>query len=584
MKIRNFLVIIFLLALIPFFAVTVVSFQQSINFQREQILKKNLETAETLSVAVNSFIIGIVKTEQTLNEALSLEKSQINQLALDKTGELSPELSSLSIYSSDGNVILSNGKPVSFPQNARKKIINPDDFAVSNLEKSNGKYYFHITTGIFKNGKLIGYIDGLVNDKQILDLVKIKIGDRGNTGVIDKSGRAVTLTFAPNATWKQRDRSFIPSIKGALDGKPSMVNRFFDPLGNIYRMGASVPINEDIGWVANVFQPEEEVLAPVRQRALTQALQSLAGSIISLIIILILANIFIEPIRELSKGTEAYRRGDFSHRVFTGFKIRELNELSQSFNIAAKEIQESFEAEKHIADELQRGLLPPEMPVIPGYDIGAFYASSTELAVVGGDFYDIFYFDPMTIGFAIGDVQGHGVEAALSTLTAKFLLRDIAIRGMDTGLSIKRINNAMERQLEPGEFITFFYGLINLKTGKISYSNAGHPPPLVYDKSSKKIRSLDYHNIALGIEPLIDYGVAEGFIEIGETLVTYTDGVIETRKDGDLFGEDRLREVIIENGGLDSAHLAKAIHQSCTDFAGGKTTDDIAILVIKRKA
>jgi sigma-B regulation protein RsbU (phosphoserine phosphatase) len=585
MKIKNLLLTIFLLGLIPFLVVSFVAYRQSIEFQRRQILQKNLETAETLSVAVDSFIQNIFKIEQSLGLSISLgQNPKVLKKAADRTLEFSTQISSLAIYSTDGNALIRSGNLIATPDENFKKIRQGKGFAVSNLKRtSDGRFFFHITIGVKKKGKLTNFIDSIVSDKAIAEFVQIKIGTGGNTGVIDASGRAVTLTFAPDAPWGKRDRNFIPSIRKALRGEPGTVDRFYDPLGNTYRMGASAPIR-NIGWAANVFQTEREVLTPVEQRATGQAEQSFLGSIISFALILLLANYLVRPIRELSKGTEAYRKGDFSHRVATGYKIRELNELSDSFNKAAEEVQKRFGAEKHIADELQKGLLPAETPEIQGYEVGTFYASATDLALVGGDFFDIFYFDPITVGIVIGDVQGHGVESSLSTLTAKFFLRDLTLRGMDIGQTLERVNNTMSRQLEPGDFITLFYGLINLKAGKLNYSNAGHPYPLIFNTSNNSFRSLEYHDMALGIEPHVKYGIAEEYIEVGETLVMFTDGVLEARKGVELFEVERLKKLIAENGSLNPADLAREIHRQCAEFAGGKTKDDIAILIIKRIA
>ena len=170
------------------------------------------------------------------------------------------------------------------------------------------------------------------------------------------------------------------------------------------------------------------------------------------------------------------------------------------------------------------------------------------------------------------------------------LLRDLAYRiyhpdeeGSESPAAVvHRLNEALYREVEPDQFVTLFYGLLNLQDGTFNYVNAGHPPPFICNPATHTCRQLAETNLILGALPVFKYIEGQESVDRGETLVLFTDGVIETRNHkGQVFGEEGLAKVLVNI--IDSgADQARSVFEACREFGGGEITDDFACVMIKR--
>jgi PAS domain S-box-containing protein len=241
-----------------------------------------------------------------------------------------------------------------------------------------------------------------------------------------------------------------------------------------------------------------------------------------------------------------------------------------------------------IARVLQRSLLPPHLPEIPGVEVGAEYLPVGEANEVGGDFYDLI--NTVENGWicAIGDVRGKGVEAASVTALARYTIRAVTLKDDKPSEILAALNEAMLRQLSEDRFCTAACIRLEPEDGSpgvgIDVSRAGHPAPLLVS-SDGKVEEVGPPGRALGVFDDAELGDGSLRFMPGEALVLYTDGVTEARSpDGDFFGDERLRCLLTSCSTLDAAGIAARIKNVVLDFQEGYPRDDLAVLVLRATA
>ncbi|HDQ45861.1 MAG TPA: hypothetical protein ENN17_10255 [bacterium] len=239
---------------------------------------------------------------------------------------------------------------------------------------------------------------------------------------------------------------------------------------------------------------------------------------------------------------------------------------------------ELMDNELTMAEEIQKSLLPHTGPDVPGFDIAHF---SQPAESVGGDFYDYFQFDTHSFGVSLGDASGHGLPAAL-------LSRDVVI-GLRMGLNvntrvlrtIKRLNRVIQRSTYSTNFVSLFIGEIE-DFDHLFYVNAGHPPPFLL--SGKSCHALEATGIALGFLPDVNWHRNHIPFRRGDTLVIYSDGIIEReRNPEEQFGIRRLQKLVMQNRNLSASDLVVCVYRAVFEFGGKKAwVDDATLVVIKR--
>lgn len=237
-----------------------------------------------------------------------------------------------------------------------------------------------------------------------------------------------------------------------------------------------------------------------------------------------------------------------------------------------------YEIERNIADILQESLLT--LPAkLEGIEFKSLYKSATEVARVGGDFYDLFALGHKRIGIIVGDVSGKGLEASTITSMIKNIIKAYAYDNDSPAAIIAKANEVTVKLLEPSLFVTAFFGILSLETGELTYCSAGQPPALVR-RAGSSIEALDEMSPIIGAFADVPYSEATISLEAGDILVVYTDGVVEARKQGEFYGEQRLEELMRETISYAVSEIPSAIFDSVIDFTGGEFSDDMAILAV----
>jgi len=266
---------------------------------------------------------------------------------------------------------------------------------------------------------------------------------------------------------------------------------------------------------------------------------------------------------------------------FADAQVDFANKLAASVSLALENAR-LYEAERNIADTLQEALRTvPEH--IPGVTYGYLYRSATEVAKVGGDFFDIFEIEHGKVGIVIGDVSGSGIEAAALTAVVKNTIKAHAYEGSAPALVMAKTNDLVLRVTPGPIFVTVFFGVFDTGTGGLTYCNAGHPPAIVKRKGDG-VKLLTEHSPMIGAFPGLHYQNSNEFLKEGDTLILYTDGVIEARSNGDFFGIEGLVESIENLAPTPAKEIPQIIFSRVIDFSAGKLLDDAALLVVSPEA
>lgn len=243
--------------------------------------------------------------------------------------------------------------------------------------------------------------------------------------------------------------------------------------------------------------------------------------------------------------------------------------------------KERMEEELNIAQSIQQGLLPDPIPSCTKLDISATNISSYQ---VGGDYYDILEAPENRLLFAIGDVTGKGMPAALLMANLQAMLHVLLPIDISLGQATGRINDIIYQNTPSNKFITFFWGIFHPQTNEFRFVNAGHNPPALLRSDSEDIEELSEGGLILGaMNTMTPYEEQAVTLKSDDIIVLYTDGVTEAKNESetDEYGEGRLFKCIKEHREQSSEQIQEAIIQDVRSYSKDIQTDDVTIIVIK---
>ena len=246
--------------------------------------------------------------------------------------------------------------------------------------------------------------------------------------------------------------------------------------------------------------------------------------------------------------------------------------------VAKQEMQRAME----IAREIQRALLPSGSPLISGFDVAGFSESADD---TGGDTYDFLQLQDERWLLTVADASGHGVGPALVIAQTRAMLRAIGMQGHDVSEILATANSLLCCDLD-GRFVTCFLGMLDPITAGMTYASAGHGPLLFYDYQEDEFAEQGATGLPMGIMDDSDYDqiVAKQFSS-GDFAAITTDGFFEAANaEGEMFGMERLRNILRENRDLTSAEMIERICAAVEDFTQGvKQADDLTVIIVKKK-
>lgn len=348
-------------------------------------------------------------------------------------------------------------------------------------------------------------------------------------------------------------------------------------------------------WTMVVVFPVSEMYGPLRSILMVLILLVVIGlTLLSVIVTRIIAK-QITPLRHFARSAREIAKGNFSN-VLPAIKTKdELKDLHDSFEYMqtklAKYIEdlklttsakEKIESELRIAREIQMGMIPKIFPPFPNLTEIDIYATLQPAKEVGGDLYDFFMIDENHICFAIGDVSGKGVPASLFMAVTRTLLRSVAPELKSPRAIMESLNKSLSTNNESNMFVTFFLGVIELSSGKLTYANAGHNPPVLISREGKVVYFELTQDIPIGIFEEFSYVEKVRTLVQGDKLFFYTDGVTEAEnQQEELYSDKKLIDCL-------AAHWMSAPHEIITEVTediamhvkGNQQSDDITMLTI----
>ena len=287
-------------------------------------------------------------------------------------------------------------------------------------------------------------------------------------------------------------------------------------------------------------------------------------------------------------GKEFEVTGIIVHRIAGGMIAEEWYEGTGVLEVMAPALEqertarERVEQELQVARRIQQATLPTEVPDLEGWEISPYYRPARE---VGGDFYDFLELEDGRLGFVVGDATGKGVPAALVMSITCGMLEAVS-EGLDPsspGQVLTQVNEALSARIPTNMFVTCFYAILDPKSGHLSYANAGHDLP--YLRRGSDAVELRARGMPLGLMPGMTYEEGEGALREGESVLFYSDGVVEAHDPkGEMFGFPRLQTLIAEHS--EKRTLGDFLLDELYSFVGEgwEQEDDITLLTLRRSA
>lgn len=238
-----------------------------------------------------------------------------------------------------------------------------------------------------------------------------------------------------------------------------------------------------------------------------------------------------------------------------------------------------YQKQKDIANVTQRELTPVLPSTIPGFQVGCKHAPAYS---VGGDYYDLIRLDDRRYGLAIIDVAGKDITAFVHVAMCKYALRALAGCSASPARLMQEMNKSIYEHTEPDAFISMIYAIIDTDIGKVTYSCAGHEPALLIKAQSGSVRQLRTPGILLGVKSDATFVDRQSSIEVGDVLLVYTDGLVDSLYPEDPDPARALGKMLAEMSLSHPQEIADNMYEAAVHARSSRSPDDIAVVAIKR--
>lgn len=347
-------------------------------------------------------------------------------------------------------------------------------------------------------------------------------------------------------------------------------------------------------WAIAVVFPDKEMFGSLHKMSTIVISLFVVGLILLSLSTAGIVNKLASPLTLFADSARTIANGHFDQKLPEIKTKDEMKELHDAFSHMQKELEryvinlqettaakEKIESELRIAREIQMAMIPHSFPPFPDLPQIDLYATLRSAKEVGGDLYDFFMIDKRFY-FAIGDVSGKGVPASLFMAVTRTLLRSIADKELSAKGIMEGLNKSLSFNNESNMFVTFFLGIIDLRTGIMQYANAGHNPPVII-KNKGEVRMFDKAKaIPLGL--FEDFVFPELSLQLneGDKIFAYTDGVNEAENQHEeLFGDERMLRIIEGNQQAHPKDMILNMEHAILSFVNDHTqSDDITMMTI----
>jgi sigma-B regulation protein RsbU (phosphoserine phosphatase) len=457
-------------------------------------------------------------------------------------------------------------------------------FSVPFYKKVAGKRQF---AGIVTADISLGFLQDLISS--------IKVLQTGYGFLISKNGTIITHPF--------KELIMNETIFGVAEARGDTHLR---DIGKQMVSGKSIVTEKECwmyysfipssGWSLGVVLPQDELFISISRLNRTVFYLGIIGILLLSIAVVFIAHSITGPLRAMSRATQDIGAGNLDielPKVKSGDEVGKLTEAFEYMKIALKEYikkltettasKERIDSELKIARDIQMNILPQKFPPFPERSEFDIYAMIEPAREVGGDFYDFFFIDNEHLCFAIGDVSGKGIPASLFMAITKTLIKAITLWDTEPGRILTKVNDELNQGNDACMFVTIFLGVLNTKTGEVSYANAGHNPPFLLQKGRGVTYMERGRNVVAGVLDSSVYETERLVLQPGDALFMYTDGVTEAMDERqELFSEERLRRGIIVLQEKSAQEMINGIREKIISFVHGEPqSDDITMMVIQ---
>ena len=283
----------------------------------------------------------------------------------------------------------------------------------------------------------------------------------------------------------------------------------------------------------------------------------------------------------LNKREAAFSEYDL--RVLEAFAAHAATALERARLMDEARRSHELQVSVELGRSIQTSFLPRRIPRVPGYEIATWWQPAE---AVSGDYYDVLGLPDGRLGIVVADVSGHGVGPSLLMASARAMLHVAAQTGSDPHQIISLLSETMYPDLQSGRFITFLMIALDPRAHRVTFANAGHGPALHFRRATREFLELEATCLPLGVASDVELSASRSFeLAPGDLLVLATDGAFELRNQNDeMFGVDRLKQLIIENRRLPASELLTVVRKAITEFhPGDHPPDDITVLLLERK-
>jgi sigma-B regulation protein RsbU (phosphoserine phosphatase) len=435
------------------------------------------------------------------------------------------------------------------------------------------------------------------------EVARMAVGQRGYAFLLSRHG---TFLAAPREEWVMRETIFSLAEEQRRPGLRDLGQRLvrggagLEPVRDWHLQEqvwlAFAPVAE-VGWSLGVVVPQDEVLAPAWELARKEGLAAAVGlaALVAVVWLMVLA--LTRPLSRLAAGARRLASGDLTTKVEGIRPGDEVGELAGAFNSMVDDLnryvdeltattaaKERIESELDLARQIQQSILPrtyPPFPERPDFDL---FAKALPAREVGGDFYDFFFIDDQRLGLVLGDVSGKGVPAALFMTVSRTLIKNAATHHPDPAQAIAEVNSQILPDNEMCMFVTVFYGVYHTGTGVLRYVCAGHPAPLIRRAGGEAEQLPGPGGMAVGVFEELGLAAGEVQLEVGDTIVVFTDGLDEAvNHDNEAFGLERAKQWLAQTPPASAPEMIEALLAAHHDFTGEcEQFDDLTLLVFRR--
>jgi sigma-B regulation protein RsbU (phosphoserine phosphatase) len=366
-----------------------------------------------------------------------------------------------------------------------------------------------------------------------------------------------------------------------------------DDGGNTWVLYTPIP---STGWFLATLMSEDELTLPLRE----QIGMALSGLTLTIVLIFLLvwwiSSRLSRPIKQLEAAVSDVARGKLDTNIENIRSLDELGRLSIGFNRMLKNLkkqielqsqqeanQRLLEREWQMARETQRSLLPTTFPPFPERKEFDLHAVNQAARHVAGDYFDFFMINPKTLVLVIADVSGKGMSAALVMAVTRTIVRSLAQTGKSPAEILRETNEQLRESQKGAAFVTLFLGSYNIASGRMTYANGGHPPPLLLSRGGVVTSVGEPTGTIVGMLEQQEYRNGEFKLQPDDVMLLFTDGFPEARApSGEFYGLSRIKAFLQNHAKSTTSVICESAITELNQFQNKQLADDITILALRR--